>query len=459
MPSGDPAGSVRPEPQPDGSPLSGVQLSETVEHALRVAADQTPQHTTLHTARVLDALARVDVLGQWDRLWFRTGNPATLQVLDPPDPDGHDRPSQWHGVELSTALVASLQLLARMAQMYEMVPVQPGALALALIADPACGAARSLLASGELTHEELLRTVQVDLLGVELPDLNLLLDGGLQVDDNAGISAQPSRRERLATVAAGREPDDLDLLQVLLAETNAGQLPSGILVEDVVLELVDTVRTLGVRPVPEVLAAAEKDVESDGWQLLLALTEHPSPACAALLKVAGVSGPEVAVDIRLHLEDADRERKKVSNSTVVLSVVDLVLTLAVPTLIVRHVLGPGSWWELLLIPLVFQGPPAVSSGFTAAIAVPLYFLVTPLAAAMQLADAFVGWVRERAERRMLWSRTGIRLGLGPHRRHLQRHSSIATRARMLSGAVMPYRAMRLRRSVKRVSPTVGTGPR
>src|SRR3954452_8784885 len=68
-----------------------------------------------------------------------------------------------------------------------METIQPGALALALVADPESSAARALTQQGELTHGRLVEMVQTDLLGSRLANLHK----ELQRSAAAGASEPP----------------------------------------------------------------------------------------------------------------------------------------------------------------------------------------------------------------------------------------------------------------------------
>jgi hypothetical protein len=59
-------------------------------------------------------------------------------------------------------------MLEQLVNAYDIRPVQPGALALALIIDPNTGAARALKASSGLSNEQLIDRIQSDIIGVTL---------------------------------------------------------------------------------------------------------------------------------------------------------------------------------------------------------------------------------------------------------------------------------------------------
>lgn len=177
------------------SPIDLLPLSEPIRRALSYAARTSPARGVLTTGRVLEALSTIDDSGHWARLWLHAGGSAGLaDAPDPASPERRGLSGRWDGVPMSTALVAALQLLARIAQAYRMDPVPPGALALALVAEPSCGAA-TVLTSGGLPHRELLELVQSELLGTTLQELDTVL-AAQRSSVHTGAVTAPSRPER-----------------------------------------------------------------------------------------------------------------------------------------------------------------------------------------------------------------------------------------------------------------------
>ncbi|HEY7265801.1 MAG TPA: PQQ-binding-like beta-propeller repeat protein [Trebonia sp.] len=153
-------------------------LGEAVVAALRLAAAERPPGAPLTTGRVLSALARVDVTNDWQRIWLHTGDPVLIDLAEAPDPPDTPLPAsglravrdcwRWEGVPVSASLARALTLLKRLCSSYRLEPVPSGAMALALLADPASGATRALLRPGGLPHENLLELIQSDLLDTTL---------------------------------------------------------------------------------------------------------------------------------------------------------------------------------------------------------------------------------------------------------------------------------------------------
>jgi PQQ-like domain len=193
-------------------------LSETVAAALRLAATERPAGRPLTTGCALSALARTDLSNGWQRIWLHTGDPLLLGLAGEPDlsdaepagglgtagldqtgPQATPVSDRWEGVPLSKAMANSLKLLKRVSSVYGLVPAPSGVMALALVADPASGAARALLRSGGLSHAELLELVQSDLLGTTLNGVRDLISG-------SGARRSPAARAPADRRLAARPP-------------------------------------------------------------------------------------------------------------------------------------------------------------------------------------------------------------------------------------------------------------
>ncbi len=153
-------------------------LDEVCAAALRLAATERPPGTPLTTGRVLAALVRTDITNDWQRIWLYTGDPVALGLAEASDGPASSAPQRWGGVPLSDRLAGALWLLNRIGEAYWLFPVPSGALAVALLADPASGASRALLRPGSLTHGELLNLAQSELLNTSLEGLAELIASG-----------------------------------------------------------------------------------------------------------------------------------------------------------------------------------------------------------------------------------------------------------------------------------------
>ncbi len=403
-----------------GSPLRGVALSETASTALNLAALRCAAGDVVTTGQVFACLAEVDVRGDWSRFWLNV-SPVDLVLLNGTPDDGADTPdsdARWRAAPLSPVLTRSLRTLARIADAYELTPVPPAALALALVILPHSGAARRLTEAGGLTHGELVELVQSELLGTQLEGLaSLAVDPAPPRSSPVAAAGEDSRGSWLDQVlerSALRMPDDLDLVQVALHRIPAGTIAGLVELRTALREAEGAVRLHGIRPAGEIIGLARRGTAADpgALEILAVAAAEPSPALAEALRIAGVPPAEIALEAELRIG----ARSAVSKASFTISVVNAVLLVLAADLLVRDAVERRLWWELAFVPLLFAGPPPVSlSLFT-----PLMALVNPMAAAIHGAECVVSWMRERAERRHLWARTGIRLSLRQNRRRVKR---------------------------------------
>ncbi|WP_152603662.1 hypothetical protein [Amycolatopsis rifamycinica] len=178
--------------------LAGLRVTETVAAALSLAATRRSGGRSLDTQTLLWALAATDTVGDWHRLLL-TDQPAS----DPASTSVHT----WAAVPLTGTCAEALARARTIAETYDLLPMPPGVLAVALVWDPASGAARACLG---MQHHELLRAMQDDVLGTDLEGLeNLLADRG-------SSHKQPTPASEIAPPrdpGAGREitKSDVDL--------------------------------------------------------------------------------------------------------------------------------------------------------------------------------------------------------------------------------------------------------
>jgi len=164
-------------------------LAEVPAAALRLAAGELPSGSSLTTGRVLAALSRTDLTGDWQRIWLHTGDPLGIGLAEEPDDFGDSPAQSLEGVPLSGRLADSMRLLYRITSAYRLEPAPSGALAVALLADPVAGATRALLRFGLLSHDELLAMVQSELLHTTLVGLDQLITTDEAVARPAAVTA------------------------------------------------------------------------------------------------------------------------------------------------------------------------------------------------------------------------------------------------------------------------------
>jgi hypothetical protein len=315
------------------------------------------------------------------------------------------------------------------------VPVPAGLLAVSLLTDKDTGAARTLLADNEIDHDELLARVEHELLGPRERWQTETTDG----------RAEPDTRwvERAARLAGSRAPDDLDLLAVLIDGGTVGRAGNDELLGQAHDELADEARPLGTRPAAAVVESAQEEfgvMVPNAQQVMFTLSDCPSPALTALVGVAGVTTRQLAAGAMTALDEHLRPRPE--RDVDLWSVVNMALTFGALTLILRNAMSTGGWWELLFLPAVLFGPPAVSTWFPGVCAIGLA-TINPPAGAVLAADALAGWFRERVERSGLTARTGVRLTLAEYRAFVQRRKYTAATVARIAAALAPLRAARL----------------
>jgi hypothetical protein len=160
-----------------------TDVSQALSDAVGLAARELPPGEPLTTGRLLSAIARMDMSGDWQRIWLLVGDPnrtGLATVPDAPDPAPGPRydlltPPTWGGTRLSTRLVQALWLADRIGGTYNMRPVPPGVVAVGLLAHRRNGATEALLSQGTATHAQLLRTIQTDILKTTLTNLGALV--------------------------------------------------------------------------------------------------------------------------------------------------------------------------------------------------------------------------------------------------------------------------------------------
>ncbi|WP_410611125.1 hypothetical protein [Amycolatopsis sp. lyj-109] len=382
----------------------------------------------------------MDIHGNWDRIWGRTGTTApALSAAE--DQDRVHQATTWHGVRVSGDLARSLSLAAEIATGHGMSPIPAGLLAFALLADENAGAARTLLAGGEIGHDELLALVEHDLLR---PHESLL-----PLEEPGRDAGWVERAERLSRP---RRPDDLDLLAVLIDSGAIGRAGNDRLLTQAHAELAAEGRLFGTRSATSVVESAQEEfgvMAPNTHQVVFALADRPSPALTAVLSVAGVTPRQLAAGAMTELDETTRQR--VHGDVRFWSIANLALLVATAVLIVRHAMSGGSWWELGFLLVVFLGPPAVTAWFPAACAAGLA-VFNPVAAVVLSAEALVSWLRERAERGALTARTGVRLTLAEYRAFVTRGKGTVTARARFDVTLAPLRAARLQsRAAKTVA--------
>lgn len=316
-------------------------------------------------------------------------------------------------------MASAMAALRLISDKYTMVPASTGVLALALVADSRSGAARALTANG-LSHPELLEIIQDDLIGTSLTGLSDTI-AGLNSAGSADLSAAELLRlaadraaDRTAGHARDRIPDEMDILATLLTQPKSGELLERMgLNQEMIEDTEEPLRAIGLH---SALTVSPADGGESSMHLLAGLAQAPSSGLSWLLRLTGIDRTDIAAEaMDAVATDAGRARDP-STSVIFLGVLNVLLSIVIMVLLIIHAVGPGSLWELLLIPLIWLGYPRWPSGVALIITVPIYLLVSPVVGALQFVAGISDWLQARAERRGLIARTGVIVSYGVLRR-------------------------------------------
>jgi hypothetical protein len=408
---------------PSREPLADAVLTVAAINALEFAAARRDGEP-LGTADVLLGVIEADSAGSWETVQLRT------RFVDSDDARAHPDPAAgaggaWHDVPLTGSAADGLERAVRIAGDHELGSIPPGVLALGALADPESGAARMLLEDASITHAELLRLVQDDVLDVRLE------------------GAAPRARARgaadllvRATEDAGADPELRELLGSML------------LGPDQLIPLVAATADLPDEPAEAVVTRARQrfDTDAPGPAAILAtLAARPSNRVAEVLRRLALTPGEVAAqlaDFHLRAEGADR----VTASVVIASLLNGLASLATTALVVLAALesAPGTLWKLLFVPVVWTGHPQLSPAASVAVSAVFAVVVSPAAGIAHLVGVIPDVIQARAERAQLLARTGVHLSLRELRRVVRRFLNARARTYQLrrQRAVAALRTLR-----------------
>jgi hypothetical protein len=166
-------------------------------------------------------------------------------------------------------------------------------------------------------------------------------------------------------------------------------------------------------PFGDAIALAEerqRDAELQPLDLMLAAVAVRSPRLLAALDSHGLTASEVRAQLsewRLRQEgDTSGVR-----SVLAASGLNLLFGAFASAALLQVVLQQGEWWKLAFLPLIWSGYPGfgpIGGTFVAGL---LAFAVSPLVGILHLLGIPFDIVQARAERQMIWARTGVRLNL------------------------------------------------
>jgi hypothetical protein len=145
------------------------QFDSVAADSMRHAESLRGFGEALDTCTVLLAVAQVHVRGRWDRIWLHCARSpediaAARQQSSAQDPADHPR-EIWNGIQLTATCAKALRTAARIGRRHDL-PIAPGVLVLGLVADPSTAASKALGVGVTISHDELLRLVEDELLDI-----------------------------------------------------------------------------------------------------------------------------------------------------------------------------------------------------------------------------------------------------------------------------------------------------
>jgi hypothetical protein len=394
--------------------LSG--LSPAGQTAVREAARRVPAGSPITTGVVLTLLSILDGDGAWSRIWLHTGDPEALRAIQVPD----DTPSaslRWEGMLISGALAKALTTLESLGSQYDLDPAPPGLLLLALVHDPASGAAQALIGEGRVAHERVLELVQQEALGLTLEGL----DAAADLAPVAGLDLfYKAARQH----SAGPRPDELDLLAALLDDDGTAVIMNRLKIDKDVLELVEApARQVGVAPVARLRAPSLEGGPARPEDFFILLAAEPSAGLRLLLDAVGIDARDLEVEARDRLDETAGHDRRPGRPVLLFQSGSVLLCLIASVLTVLGVVHGGSLWSLLLILLLWAGVPQLPPLAPAAVALLAAWAVGPPAGVAMVGAALFDWLQYRAQRAQLLRRTGISLKFPAWRRFALRRTT------------------------------------
>ncbi|GAA1615791.1 hypothetical protein [Actinoplanes couchii] len=421
-----------------GSEFDPGRLSQVVVSALDLAAAETGPARPVDTRDVLLALARVDMGGDWQRLWLAFDSPeviARFPVRDPaPEPA-----ADWGPAVLTAGCTRALAAAVRLADVYDTGEVPVGLAAIALTGEPDSAAATAVTFGDRSRHPELLELLQEVAVQAVLNDLPDALrhafagspvlragDGDRELDAVVGRLGGPDSLNRVDAVALVGAA-----VEVTGEPTLVTHLERMELTRDVVGE---ARRMAGDQPSASAADMIQRardrfdTTEPTAAQLIVAATTRPVPAVRRTAWLLGLSAEEIAYEAA----DADTRQRphddKVSDYTMALTVLLVVLNVVTSVLVVTRAVQHGPWWLLLFVLLIWSGHPRLPNWWAFLVALLLYPPAGLPVAAPALAGALAELALARSERRTAFFRTGVRLTARQWRRHVRRRHPRASQA-------------------------------
>ncbi len=189
--------------------LDDLPLATNTVDALEAAATRRGRRP-VGTFDILAAVIDVDQLGDWAWVQVHTSPISVTEAHRFGDSDASTG-GHWRNVPLTADATRALEVAARIADAYHLLPMPPGILALGLVWQADSGAARALLQGADLTHAQLLELLQDAVVGTRLMALDVAVGDAVAAHpkDSAGRqhAAMLDRQiEELFRAAAGAVP-------------------------------------------------------------------------------------------------------------------------------------------------------------------------------------------------------------------------------------------------------------
>ncbi|MGI8807947.1 MAG: hypothetical protein ACR2KK_08930 [Acidimicrobiales bacterium] len=404
-------------------------LSEPVVSALRLAATSRGEGRALNTSEVFLTLLRTDTTNPWHYVTLQTGDYDQLECHFQLDADGPGTEC-WEGVPLTSTLARALAYADELARGYQLMPVPPGLLALALVSEPGSGAARTVQGA-DLTHVELIELIHLHLLGGTLVDSTIFppwvrsTPGPPHELPPASVRGSHGQRVDSAPWAAvGTGAFDLLRAAALRSDDGLRSKLKLVLLDDdkVFANVAPVVAALNDEPAGIALDRARDRFDTADptpAQVIAAVTVVPSEKVRRFLWYLGLESCEVAaLATDLALEKGSPQAP--SGSATALMALVMTLNLVVSGLVIAHASRTEHLYYFGLAWLVWAGHPSSSGRLGLVIVGLLAWFVDPLIGGIHLVSVVLEFSWARAERQAFWGYSGVRLSLARFRRHLWR---------------------------------------
>lgn len=382
--------------------LSQDDWTGTVTKAVELATAGLASGELLSTAKLVVALARTDPVGHWERVWLQAGTPGGL----PPDPRSLS-PDKWAGVRLTRACADALREAIQISIDHGLGSAPPGAVALAFLRTPDCGAA-VLLTAGDMSRLSSASDLVSDAI------LGTRLQGLQQPTTRVNVGRTAGR----VPFAAERAAYDIDLLLEVASSSIDQQL--AVVLRRYGIDAVavrsahQQVSDLASYTADDVAAQARErfDVaQPTAPQLLATMAAQPSAAIDRMLSLLSIDGDVLAYECTEVDTSQSDDTDVRHNYAVWFELATLVLTVAAIGLLVVPATGGTNPWRFALIPLLLFPAAKVNPLWTLLPLLPVWIIGGPAPASAVLLAAAANHMQQINSRHVAFMRTGVWLSL------------------------------------------------